>query len=232
MWKSEEHVLSGHLLKLIVQRILLGIVTLFVISMLIFLGTEFLPGDVAQTILGQAATPENLAALRAELGLDRPPLTRYVEWLGGILQGDLGTSLSGRRDIAEMIGSRLGNTMYLAAVSAIVSIPLAILLGLIAVRFRDTWIDKFISITTLTTISLPEFFVAYILILVFSVKMMFWNPSLMLPSLSNVYDGMTFGARLQAIAFSGASDVVSRTHDTFQRFFELASTRSIPRPWR
>lgn len=180
-------------MRLIGQRLLLGVVTLFVISILIFLGTEFLPGDVAQTILGQQATPENLAALRAELGLDKPPVTRYLGWLGNILQGDLGTTLTSRRPVADMIGGRFGNTMFLAGVAALIAIPLAILLGLLAVRFRDSWLDKTISATTLTTISLPEFFVGYVLILVFAMVLQWTN------STATVYADMGLGERLQAI---------------------------------
>ena len=186
--------MSNHLLRLIVQRILLGILTLFVISILIFLGTEFLPGDVAQTILGQSATPENLAALRTKLGLDQPPLTRYFNWLGGLLQGDLGTTLTSNRPVAEVIGGRLGNTLFLASVAAVIAIPLAILLGLLAVRFRDSWLDKTISVGTLTTISLPEFFVGYVLVLIFAMILK-WAE---FPS--TIFEGMGFWERLEKIA--------------------------------
>lgn len=182
------------ILQLVNRRLIFGFVTLFVISILTFLGTELLPGDVAQTILGQMATPENTAALRAELGLDKPPLTRYVNWLGGIVQGDLGTALSSRRPINEMIAGRLQNTLFLAAVSALIAIPLAILLGLISVRFRDSWLDKFISVSTLTTISLPDFFVGYVLILIFAINLG-WATSM-----STVYDSMGLGEKLGAIA--------------------------------
>ena len=123
------------ILKLLAQRIALSLLLLFAASALIFIGTNILPGDVAQSILGQSATPEALANLRAELGLNDPPLTRYVDWLLGALQGDLGTALTNGRDIAESIGNRLSNTLFLAFWAAIVSVPLAILLGLLAVRF-------------------------------------------------------------------------------------------------
>ena len=102
------------ILKLIVQRVALGIMLLFAASILIFGGTMMLPGDVAQQILGQSATPENLANLRESLGLDEPPVSRYFQWLGGILQGDLGTALTNGRDIAESLGGRLKNTLFLS----------------------------------------------------------------------------------------------------------------------
>ena len=185
--------MSNHLLRLIIQRLLLGLLTLFTISVLIFLGTEFLPGDVAETILGQQATEENLAALRAQLGLDKPPITRYLQWLGGILQGDLGVALTSNRPVVDMIGNRLNNTLFLAGVAALVAVPLALILGLLAVRFRDTWIDKTLSTLTLATISLPEFFVGYILILIFAMVLQ-WTGST-----AQVYSDMGLGEKLQAI---------------------------------
>ena len=129
-------------LSLIALRLVLGVLLLFAASVLIFAGTTILPGDVAQQILGQAATPESLANLREELGLNDPPVTRYFGWLGGVLQGDLGTALTNQRDIAESLGQRLSNTLFLAFWAALISVPLAILLGLTAVRYKDRWPDK------------------------------------------------------------------------------------------
>lgn len=183
----------GLALKLIAQRIALGLLLLLAVSVLIFAGTQILPGDVAQSILGQGATPENLANLRAELGLNDPAITRYFDWLGGVLVGDLGTALTSGADISEAIGKRLGNTLFLAAVAAVISVPLAILLGLLAVRFKDRWPDKLISATTLASISLPEFFIGYLLILVFGVNLGWF------PTVATVYDTMSFGDRLNAV---------------------------------
>ena len=115
------------ILGLIAQRVALGVLLLFAVSILIFVGTQILPGDVAQSILGQAATPEALANLRAELGLDKPAYVRYFHWLWGMLHGDMGTALSNGRDIASALGGRLANTMFLAFWAAIVSVPLAII---------------------------------------------------------------------------------------------------------
>ena len=182
------------LLKLLAQRIALGLLLLWAASVLIFLGTEILPGDVAQAILGQGATEQALANLRAEMGLDRPAMVRYFEWLTNALQGDLGTALSNRRDIAEAIGQRLSNTLFLAAVAAAISVPLAIFLGLLAVRYRDRWPDKLISGATLSTISLPEFLLGYILMYVFAVQLGWF------PSVSNINAGMTFAQKLNAVA--------------------------------
>ena len=160
---------------LVGRRLLYGVVTLLAVSFLIFGGTELLPGDVAEAILGQGATPEAVAAIRADLDLDRPAWERYADWLGGILSGDLGTSLTSKRPIDEMIGARLGNTLTLAAVAAIVSVPLALLLGLLAALYRNTIFDRVLSVGTVSTVSMPEFFVGYLLILVFAI-LLGWLP--------------------------------------------------------
>ncbi len=182
------------LVKLVVQRLALGLMLLFAVSALIFAGTQILPGDVAQSILGQSATPTALANLREELGLNDPAITRYFRWLGGVITGDLGTALSNGADIGEQIGKRLGNTLFLATTAAIVAVPLAIFLGLIAVRYRNRWPDKMISGMTLASISLPEFFIGYVLIYFFAVKLRWF------PSVATVYDSMGFLEKLNAIA--------------------------------
>lgn len=182
------------ILKLLAQRIALGVVLLLAASVLIFVGTTILPGDVAQSILGQSATPQSLANLRAELGLNDPPVARYFAWLGGVLQGDLGTALTNGRDIAESLGGRFKNTMFLAFWAALISVPLAILLGLIAVRYRDRWPDKLISGITLTSISIPEFLIGYVLMFFVAVKLG-WAPSVAM-----INDSMSLGQKLNAIA--------------------------------
>ncbi|WP_298859484.1 ABC transporter permease [uncultured Sulfitobacter sp.] len=182
------------IIKLVAQRLTLGILLLFAASILIFAGTTMLPGDVAQQILGQGATPVSLANLREELGLNTPPVTRYFNWLGGVLQGDLGTALTNGRDIADSIGGRLKNTMFLAFWAAAISVPLAIFLGLLAVRYKDRWPDKLISGVTLTTISIPEFMIGYILVYWLAIK---WR---LFPSVAIMNDSMSLGEKLNAIA--------------------------------
>ncbi len=193
----------GNVLTIILQRLLLGLVTLLIVSVVIFVAVNLLPGDFAQSILGQGATPEAVAAIRRDLGLDQPPVARYFDWLGGVLRGDLGTSFaqanfasftgtdSGAKTVADQIAPRFGNTMFLAMVTAIIAVPLAITLGILAALYRNTMFDRATNIFTLSSISSPEFFLAYILILFLAVL----NPTL--PSLSNIYDGMAFGERLE-----------------------------------
>ena len=150
-----------------------------------------LPGDAAEAILGQAATPDTVAILREQLGLNLPPHTRYLAWLGGIFQGDFGTSIGNGREIGEVIGTRFYNTIFLAAFAACIAVPLALFLGVLAALYRNSLYDRSVNALTLTTISTPEFFVAYILILLVSVKAG-W-----LPSLSNVRADTTFFEHLE-----------------------------------
>jgi peptide/nickel transport system permease protein len=185
---------SAHILRLIAQRLVLGGLLLLAVSVLIFAGTQILPGDVAQSILGQSATPQALENLRRELGLNDPAYIRYFRWLGGVLTGDFGTALYNGRDIADALGGRLKNTLFLATCAAVISVPLAILLGLLAVRYRNGVIDKTISGFALASTSLPEFFIGYLFILFFAVKLQWF------PASSTVFDTMSFSARLQAIA--------------------------------
>ncbi|SEN73716.1 peptide/nickel transport system permease protein [Gemmobacter aquatilis] len=179
---------------LVAQRLALGLLLLWAASVLIFVGTQILPGDVAQSILGQSATPETLANLREQLGLNEPALSRYFGWLAGVVQGDLGTALSNGEPIAPALGKRLANTLFLASCAAVIAVPLAVLLGLVSVRYRNRWPDKLISTVTLATISVPEFLVGYIAVYFLSVQFRVF------PSLAAVYDGMAFGERLYAIS--------------------------------
>ncbi len=184
--------MSG-LFGLVVKRIAMGFLTIIVISVLIFIGVEALPGDLATAILGQEATPETVAAFRKELKLDLPPHVRYFAWLGDFMKGELGTSLANKRPVAELIYWRFANTIFLAASAAVVAVPVAIILGILAALYRNSLFDKTISMVTLSTISFPEFFVAYILIALLSVQLIIF------PSISNINDQMTLGQKLHAI---------------------------------
>ena len=186
--------MGGPLVKMIAQRLALGVLLLWAVSVLIFAGTEILPGDVATAILGQTATPEAIANIRGQLGLDRPAVVRYFDWLGGALQGDFGVSYTNRQDIATNVGRRLGNTLFLAAAAAAIAVPLALVLGVLAVRYRNTLFDRLLSIVTLSTVSLPEFFAGYLLILLFAVELRWF------PSTATIRDTMSLGEKLYVIA--------------------------------
>jgi peptide/nickel transport system permease protein len=175
--------------RMIGRRLLLGLLTLFIISIIIFGATELLPGDLARQLLGQSATPETLAALRRDLGLDLPAHVRYFEWLGGALQGDFGVSLANKRAIGELIGPRLGNTLFLAIFAACMSVPLSLALGVLAALFRNSIFDRAANAVALTAISFPEFFVAYILVVWLAQTGLF-------PSMTRISPSTGFGDRL------------------------------------
>jgi peptide/nickel transport system permease protein len=178
--------------KLILNRLLLAVFTLFAVSVLIFVCTEILPGDVASAVLGQGATPEALVIFRKELGLDVPAPLRFWNWLTAALQGDLGTALTNKRDIVDELLPRLANTLFLAGFAALIAIPLAVGLGVYSAINEGKLGDKLSNILTLIAISLPEFFIAYLLIIFFAgVGFFQW-----FPSLSTVSAGMPFGERV------------------------------------
>ncbi|MBW7920617.1 MAG: ABC transporter permease [Rubellimicrobium sp.] len=178
------------IVQLVIRRLLLGLLTVLAVSLVIFGAVSMLPGDAAQEILGQAATPESLAALRLQLGLDQPAWLRYLHWLGGMVQGDFGTSIANGQQVSSLIGERLANTLFLAGLAAIIAVPVALVLGILAALYRNTLFDRAISALTLTAISFPEFFVAYILILFLSVNLGIF------PSISNISPGTEFWERV------------------------------------
>ena len=182
------------ILKTVLQRLALGLLTLFVVSALISASVELLPGDFAKAILGQAATPDTVKAFEKQVGLDRSPVTRYFSWIGGVLQGDFGTSYVARegytRTVVSLIVPRLMNTLFLAAMTAIIAVPLALFLGMLAALYRNTLFDRLINVTTLTAISSPEFFIAYILVLFLVAR------AHLFPALSTVDEDTTFAERI------------------------------------
>jgi len=163
------------ILRTVLQRLGLGLLTLFIVSLVIFSLIEMLPGNFAKRILGQAATPETVAAFEKEIGLDKPAHVRYVTWVGNVVQGDFGSSFASRvgykRTVSDLIAPRLSNTLFLASLTAIIAVPLALTLGILAALYRNSLFDRVVNATTLTTISMPEFFMAYILMLFLAVKL-------------------------------------------------------------
>ena len=166
----------------ILGRFGISLVTLWVVSILIFIGTNLLPGDVAQIILGQTATPESTAALRAKLGLDKHPIEQYWVWLQNVMMGDLGISKAGLgaglgTPIVEMLGPRVDNTLRLTLIVGAIAIPISLFLGLIAAMHPGTRLDRSITFATLNLISVPDFLVATALVLIFAVSLG-WLPSI------------------------------------------------------
>ena len=162
--------------QMVLQRIAIGFATLWVVSVIVFVMTSWLPGDVAAIMLGQAATPETLAALRAQMGTDQPLIIQYFSWLGNLATGDLGISKAGGATISSLISSRIGNTMLMAGLVALISIPFSITVGLFAAMHPGTSLDRIVTFCTLSTISVPEFFIATVMVLVLAVNLQ-WLPS-------------------------------------------------------
>jgi len=174
----------GDILGLVGKRLGLGLIILLVISLIIFFMVELLPGDIAQAVLGQGATEDNLRALRKEMGLDQPAILRYLGWLKGAVVFDFGNSIVTGDRVSGLIGERFMNTLFLAAYAAVIAVPVSIVLGVIVALLRNSIFDRVVNVVTLGFISSPEFFLGYILILYFAVK---WG---MFPAISSLSEGM------------------------------------------
>ena len=177
------------MLRLLVLRTILGLVTLFAVCVFMFTAVELLPYDVASAVLGQGATPETLVAYRHELGLDRPAYIRFFEWLSKAAHGDLGVALTNQRDILTSIKPRFNNTMFLAGYAALIAVPLAIGLGILAAINEGKWIDRLANIVSLATISMPEFLIGYLLITFFAIQLEWFE------SQATVFPDMTYWHR-------------------------------------
>lgn len=225
------------MLNLLVQRVALAVLTVFGVSVLIFVGTEVLPGDIAAALLGHDADPEAMAAIRMHLHLDDPAIVRYWRWLSGILLGDLGRSLVNNRPVVDVVSFRLANSLFLASVVASIAVPLSVGLGTLAAIKRNGLIDRSINAIALIALSLPEFFIGYMLMLIFAVDLG-W-----LPSLSSVSSDMALSARLYAVALPVMTltlviiaHMMRMTRAAIigilgQPFVEMAILKGIP-PWR
>ncbi|MCZ8261015.1 MAG: ABC transporter permease [Beijerinckiaceae bacterium] len=163
--------------RLLLTRLVAAILTLWFVATVVFVITNLLPGDVAQELLGQSATPEAVAGLRKALGLDLPPWQRYLEWLWKMVQGDAGRSLVNGSPVAALIGSRLGNSLILAGITALVAVPVALALGITAAVHRGSVYDRVVGAGTVLAVSVPEFLVASAAVLVFAVQLR-WVPAL------------------------------------------------------
>jgi peptide/nickel transport system permease protein len=162
--------------RMALQRIAIGILLLGVVSVVIFAMTQVLPGDAAEMRLGQDATPETLAALRRELGLDRPAIVQYGLWLHRLVTGDMGVSVSGGATIASLIEHRIGNTLFMTSVVAAIAVPLSLAIGLTAAMRPGGPVDRIVTSATLGLVAVPDFLVAVVLILVFAVQLG-WFPA-------------------------------------------------------
>lgn len=175
---------------LIAVRLLYGLLALWVLLTFVFFAIDLLPGDLAVVVLGREAPPEAIENFRRMLGLDLPLHIRYLTWIGNLLQGDFGVSLATGRDISGAVMTRLGNTLFLAALAALIAVPLALGLGLLAALYRNGVYDRVVSGVTLALISLPDFFVAYTLILFVAIR------AGLFPAISTIAPDAGLGDRL------------------------------------
>lgn len=222
-------------LMMLARRIASGAVLLWVISVLIFAGTEILPGNAAYAVLGRSAAPTALAAVRQQLGLDRPAYQRYADWLGGILHGNLGRSLTAPETVSAFIGSRFGNTLILAACAMIIMLPLSLVLGILAGIRPGGRLDHLISQPSLALIAFPDFVVGGLLAAAFGVGLKLVPPVslvlpgstplsqpnvLILPTATLVLVGFAYMVRMVR---AGMSEVMST------QYIEMAYLNGLPR---
>ncbi|WGW12344.1 ABC transporter permease [Saxibacter everestensis] len=165
------------LLRLITRRLLISIVILLLVSILVFVATLLLPGDPAQAILGQQATPERLAALREQMNLNDPVWQRYLSWLGGLFVGDFGTSTANGSSVAALLSSRIGASLVLMVLAAVIAIPVGVLVGSYSALRRGRTGDHVVTGLSLVLAALPEFVVGIALITLFSTTVFTVLPS-------------------------------------------------------
>lgn len=185
--------------RLLTSRILFSALTLFLVSVLIFLILEALPGDVATRILGREATAKALEVLRSQLHLDQPALIRYFQWLGDFLRGDLGTSIATGRPIADVLGPRILNTLLLSLFAFAIYLVLALVPAIIQPVNRGKAIDNVISVITLLLLSLPDFLLATMLLFLFAVAVP------ILPALATISENSTWQEMLRAMVLSAVT---------------------------
>ena len=166
--------------RLIARRLALGVLTLFLISLVVYGAVLALPGDAATAILGRQATPERIAALRDQLHLDDSVITQYLDWIGGVLTGNFGDSAATQQPVSELLSDRVANTAFLVFVAAVVAVPLSIGIGVWTAMRRDRAVDHVISTSTLVLAALPEFVIGIGLILLFATSVFHWFPAVSL----------------------------------------------------
>ncbi|AQS64819.1 MULTISPECIES: ABC transporter permease [Rhizobium/Agrobacterium group] len=227
--------MNSRILSLVARRLVVMLTTLLIVSFIVFSATSLLPGDTATILLGQAATPEAVAGLRTAMHLDDPALLRFVRWLFGLLHGELGTSYANNMAIADLIGPRFVNSMKLAGITTLIAVPLALTLGISSAMLRGTLYDRIVTVLTIGVISVPEFMIATLAVLLFAVYLK-WLPALSLVSeVHTLFDvlrvyampviTLTFVVSAQMIRMSRAA--VIETLDT--PYVEMALLKGAPR---
>ncbi len=169
--------MNSEIASMIGKRLVIAVITLLIVSFAVFFATSMLPGDTATILLGQAATPDAVAGLRHAMHLDEPAVLRFLRWIAGLVTGDLGTSYANNMPISKLISARFVNTMELAGITALISIPFALTLGITSAVMRGTLYDRIVTVLTIGVISVPEFMVASTAVLIFAVYLK-WLPAI------------------------------------------------------
>ncbi|MGV2072119.1 MULTISPECIES: ABC transporter permease [Rhizobium/Agrobacterium group] len=220
---------------LVVNRLMIALITLIIVSLAVFMATALLPGDTATMLLGQAATPEAVEGLRQAMHLNDPAILRFLRWATGLLQGDLGTSYANNMPIAELISGRLVNSMKLAGITALLAVPIALTLGITSAMLRGSLYDRSVTVITIGVISVPEFMIATSAVLLFAVYLK-WLPALSFANEVHSFAGLvrvyampvitlTFGVSAQMIRMTRAA--VIETLDT--PYVEMALLKGASR---
>ncbi|HZS84958.1 MAG TPA: ABC transporter permease [Stellaceae bacterium] len=222
-------------LRFALRRFAVGALILLAVSLLVFVGCEILPGDVAQVALGQFATPESIRALHQQFGLDRPAPLRYLEWLIGILHGDWGMSMGTKVPVAQLLGERLANTAMLAGATTIVAIPLALALGLLMALRAGSRFDRAASVVVLALSATPEFLIGTLAVMLFSVHLN-WLPAVAQVTFGGGWAALARSLLLPVITLSivVAAQIARMTRATIVNlldlpFIEMATLKGVPR---
>ncbi|WP_369722209.1 MULTISPECIES: ABC transporter permease [unclassified Bradyrhizobium] len=223
-------------MSLVAKRLVIALITLIIVSFAVFFATALLPGDTATILLGQSATPEAIEGLRKAMHLNDPAIVRFLKWMAGLVQGDFGTSYANNVSVANLIRGRLANTMKLAGLTASIAVPFALTLGITAAMWRGTLYDRMVTVATIGIISVPEFMIATLAVLLFAVYLK-WLPALSLTNeVKSFYDLMriyampvvtlTIGVSAQMIRMTRAA--VVETLNT--PYIEMALLKGASRP--
>ncbi len=226
------------MLRLIAARIGSVILTLLLISLVVFIGADLLPGDAADALLGQAATPEAAAALRGALHLNEPAPVRYLHWLAGLLTGNPGMSIVNHVPIAQMIVPRLGNSVLLGALTALIALPCSVVLGILAAVYRGSLYDRAATVASIAAVSVPDFLIATVAVILFAVELR-WFPaisSVRLSSLTGLIEGFTLpvltlslgvGAQMMRMTRAALIGVIDSSYIEMARLKGLSQARIV-----
>jgi len=224
------------MLGMILRRVCGGVLTLLIVSLVVFIGTNVLPGDATEAILGQSASPEAVAGLRHALGLDLPAHARYLHWLFGLVSGDPGVSLVNRLPVAQLIGPRLANSLLLTALTAALAVPLALLIGITTAIWRGSLYDRVANLAAVSLVAVPEFLLATVGVILFAVQL-HWVSAMAKPSVGSLGEALqSFTLPVLTLSFAITAQMARMTRAALlgvldSSYIEMARLKGV-RPAR